>query len=69
MARRRDGSVSVDPHGGVPTEGRGAYVCPDASCVERAFRSGGIRRTLLVEGTRLEGLRLELLKRIEENYG
>lgn len=38
LARARDGSVVVDPkarHGG-----RGAYVCPDAECVERALQRG-----------------------------
>ena len=69
VARRDDGTVSVDPDGGARAPGRGAYVCRDASCVERAVRSGGIKRSLRVEGTLGEELRLELLKRIEENDG
>ena len=38
LARRADGSVVVDVGG--RQAGRGAYVCPDAECVERALQRG-----------------------------
>ncbi len=37
-----DGSVSADVTGRKP--GRGAYVCPDAECIEKAFRQKQFER-------------------------
>jgi predicted RNA-binding protein YlxR (DUF448 family) len=38
LARRPDGYVVTDPDG--RAVGRGAYVCADAECMERAFSRG-----------------------------
>ena len=38
LARARDGKVVVDR--GARASGRGAYVCPDTGCVERALQRG-----------------------------
>ena len=38
LVRRADGTVSRDPTGAAP--GRGAYVCADAACAERALKAG-----------------------------
>ena len=35
LVRGRDGVVITDPRGAA--EGRGAYVCPDEACLERAL--------------------------------
>ncbi|MDQ3941337.1 MAG: YlxR family protein [Actinomycetota bacterium] len=69
MARREDGTVAVDPVGGARGPGRGAYLCRNVSCVEQAFRSGGLRRTLRFAGEWPEELRSEILKTIEETDG
>jgi len=43
LVRRPDGSVALDEAGTAP--GRGAYVCPTESCLERARRrlAGALR--------------------------
>ena len=38
LVRGRDGRVIVDERGRAP--GRGAYVCRDAECVDKALRAG-----------------------------
>ena len=38
LVRRADGVVVADPGAVLP--GRGAYVCPEAGCVERALKTG-----------------------------
>jgi predicted RNA-binding protein YlxR (DUF448 family) len=38
LVRLRSGTVVVDPS--ARAAGRGAYVCPDAACVERALSRG-----------------------------
>jgi len=38
VVRTPAGEVRVDPTGKL--SGRGAYVCPDATCVDRALRDG-----------------------------
>ena len=42
-------------------DGRGAYTCPDENCINRAFDSGSLRRTLGCEGTELPGSLLGLM--------
>jgi predicted RNA-binding protein YlxR (DUF448 family) len=39
--------VSLDRSGKKP--GRGAYVCPQASCIEKAFQSKALERALQVK--------------------
>ena len=60
--------VARSPEGAVVfggRAGRGAYVCPDPMCVETAWRSGRLRRTLRVEGPLPAGLKEELLRYVE----
>jgi predicted RNA-binding protein YlxR (DUF448 family) len=38
LVRRPDGAVALDATGAAP--GRGAYVCADAGCAERALKAG-----------------------------
>ncbi len=44
VVRAPDGSVSLDPVGKKP--GRGAYVCPDPACLNRAIRQKQLERQL-----------------------
>ena len=44
VLRREDGSVVLDLTGRV--NGRGAYLCADTACLERAFRSKSLERSL-----------------------
>ena len=39
-----DGAVTVDPTGRVA--GRGAYVCRDAACLDKAISKGALSRAL-----------------------
>jgi uncharacterized protein len=60
VARVADGTVSVDPTGSAP--GRGAYVCFDEACVERAWKSGNLARALRVSGPVPADVHDDLLK-------
>jgi uncharacterized protein len=60
IARSRDGRVAVDERGGAP--GRGAYVCPGQSCIDRALASDGLRRALRHGGALPGGLHDELTR-------
>ncbi|MGH2748299.1 MAG: YlxR family protein [Actinomycetota bacterium] len=63
VARDVHGAVSVDRSGlGGRRPGRGAYVCPEVSCVEAALDSGRVARGLRVRGGLPEGLKNELLR-------
>lgn len=42
LVRRADGAVAADPRG--VRAGRGAYVCAEAGCVERALTPARLRR-------------------------
>ena len=44
VVRTPGGEIRVDPTGKL--SGRGAYVCPDAACVDRALREERLARTL-----------------------
>jgi uncharacterized protein len=46
--------------------GRGAYVCPDASCVESAWGTGRLRRALRYEGELPATLHEELARAAAE---
>jgi predicted RNA-binding protein YlxR (DUF448 family) len=54
-----DGTLSVDSTR--TGAGRGAYVCFDRACIERACRSGSLARALRFGGAIPEGLRAELM--------
>lgn len=47
IVRSPEGNVSLDRSGKKP--GRGAYVCPDTACIEKAFQSKSLERTLQVK--------------------
>ncbi|MDP9224509.1 MAG: YlxR family protein [Actinomycetota bacterium] len=59
VAQAGDGTVSVDLTRSTP--GRGAYVCFDEDCVDRACRSGSLARALRFGGAVPDGLRDELM--------
>ena len=42
VGRTTEGAIQV----GAAAPGRGAYVCPDAACIEGAVRRGGLQRAL-----------------------
>ena len=44
VVRTPGGEIRVDPTGKL--SGRGAYVCPEAACVDRALREERLARTL-----------------------
>ena len=44
VVKSPDGTVFLDKTGKLP--GRGAYVCDDTKCIEKALKSGKISRTL-----------------------
>ena len=46
VVRTPAGEVKVDPTGKV--SGRGAYVCPEAPCIERGVRGGRLQHALEV---------------------
>ena len=47
VVRKTDGSVCVDFSGKV--SGRGAYICPDRNCLNKALKSKSLERSLEVE--------------------
>ena len=47
VVRAPDGTVSIDSRGKSP--GRGAYVCPNTICLQKALRSKALDRSLEVE--------------------
>ena len=46
VVRKTDGSVCVDFSGKV--SGRGAYICPDKNCLNKALKSKSLERSLEV---------------------
>ena len=47
IVRSPEGDVSLDRSGKKP--GRGAYVCGDAACIEKAFQSKALEKALQVK--------------------
>ena len=47
IVRTSEGTVIVDPGGRM--NGRGAYLCADPACLEKAFRKRGLSRTFRAE--------------------
>lgn len=47
IVRNKEGAVLVDPTG--KAQGRGAYLCPDVACLERAIKSRALQRALECE--------------------
>ncbi len=46
VVRNPEGEVDIDTTGKKP--GRGAYICPDRACLEKAFKAKRIERNLQV---------------------
>ena len=44
VIRDKEGNISMDATG--RKNGRGAYICPDVKCLEKAMKSKGLERTL-----------------------
>ena len=47
IVRTPEGSVEIDPHGKM--NGRGAYLCDDPACWNRALSGGALTRALKIE--------------------
>ena len=62
VVRTPDGAVVFDPTG--RRAGRGAYLCPDPACLERALKARELGRALKTEldAETVEGLRRQLLE-------
>ena len=65
VVRGTDGTVSLDFGGKAP--GRGAYICPDPQCLQKAMKSKSLDRSL--EVTIPEDVYVRLQKEMEENHG
>jgi predicted RNA-binding protein YlxR (DUF448 family) len=57
LVRRADGRVVVDPSG----PGRGAYVCAEPGCVEKALNAGRLRHAFRAACRLDEGLESSVL--------
>ena len=49
IVKSADGAVRTDPDGRLP--GRGAHICRNMSCLERARKRGSIPRSLRLQGS------------------
>lgn len=49
IVKNKEGVVSVDTTG--KAQGRGAYLCPDVACLERAYKIKALNRALECEFT------------------
>ncbi len=58
IVRTKEGELSIDPEG--YAEGRGAYICIDRECIEKAFKKNGLERSFRA------GIKPEIKKRIFE---
>ena len=65
VVRGTDGTVSLDFGGKAP--GRGAYICPNSDCLQKAIKSKSLDRSL--EVTIPEEVYQRLRKEMEENHG
>ena len=65
VVRGPDGNVSLDFSGKAP--GRGAYLCPDPQCLQKAIKSKALDRSL--EVTIPQEVYQRLQKEMEENHG
>ena len=65
VVRGTDGNVSLDFGGKAP--GRGAYICPNPECLQKAMKSKSLDRSL--EVTSPQEVYERLQKEMEENHG
>ncbi len=61
IVKKTDGGVAVDLTGKL--NGRGAYICKNQVCLEKAVRSGGIARSLGVD------ISLDIHDKLREELG
>ena len=61
VVRGTDGTVSLDFSGKL--NGRGAYICPDPACLQKARKSKALERSLEVE------IPAEVYGRLEKEMG
>ncbi len=64
VVRSKEGDVSVDMTG--KKNGRGAYICPNQECLEKAIKNKGLEKTLNISGIDEEVYR-QLRKELGEN--
>ncbi len=57
IVRRPTGEVMLDPGG--RSSGRGAYVCPDEGCLEKATKKKSLSYTLNIEINETDSTRLK----------
>ena len=43
ILKTQDGSIVIDATG--KKDGRGAYICPDEECLQKAFKTKGLERS------------------------
>jgi predicted RNA-binding protein YlxR (DUF448 family) len=62
VVRSTEGQVSIDPTG--KAAGRGAYICKDIACLERAIKTRGLERAFeqRVEPELYETLKADFIK-------
>lgn len=62
VVRSAEGQVSIDPTG--KAAGRGAYICKDIACLERAMKTRGLERAFeqKVEPMIYETLKADFVK-------
>ncbi len=62
VVRSAEGQVSIDPTG--KAAGRGAYICKDIACLERAIKTRGLERAFeqKVEPMIYETLKADFVK-------
>ncbi len=63
VIRTKDGEVLLDKTGCI--NGRGAYICPNGACLNRAIRSKGLERSLHMQIP--EEIYASLQKEMEES--
>jgi predicted RNA-binding protein YlxR (DUF448 family) len=56
LVRTREGDIEIDTTG--KKDGRGAYICPDRACWEKALQGQSLERTLRTALTREDRARL-----------
>ena len=65
IVRTAEGSFHVDPSGKM--NGRGAYLCPDPSCIAAAFRKGAFAKSFRMPvSAEVKDQLIEELKNIEK---
>ncbi len=64
VVKNKEGEISIDTKGKAP--GRGAYICPDMQCFDKAYKSKALSRALDAE---ISPQVYEELKRAVLRYG